>query len=277
MNRVYGVQWQIQPRRESTPLWHSVMSGLNARTRFNPIDQITRKRRRRFALPAHSIMLVAALLTCVFSIRAESLTNRAERLEWFRDQGFGLFIHWSVDSQIGVVISHSMVGASDDYLKRFTTELPQTFNPRKFNATDLAVLSKLAGIRYVVFTAKHHSGFCMFDTATTDFDIEHTPFKRDITAELLRAFREQGMAPGLYFSPDDFIWLYRNGKTIARKVPEVQPINNPGLMAYDLAQIRELFTKYGPIDVLFIDGQAEQLRDLAWELQPDTVVTRGAM
>src|SRR5256885_9407018 len=130
--------------------------------------------------------------------------NKPERLEWFRDQGFGLFIHWSVDSQLGVVISHSMVGASDDYLKRFTEELPRTFNPRKFNADELAVLAKLAGVRYVVFTAKHHSGFCMFDTATTGLNIMHTPFHRDVTAEILSAFREQGIAPGLYFSPDEF-------------------------------------------------------------------------
>jgi alpha-L-fucosidase len=224
------------------------------------------------------LVVTVVLLTIATPVmRAEPLTNRAERLEWFRDQGFGLFIHWSVDSQLGVVISHSMVGATDDYLKRFIDELPKTFNPRKFNAPDLAALAKLAGVRYVVFTAKHHSGFCMFDTETTDFDIQHTPFKRDITAELLDAFRQQGIAPGLYFSPDDFWWLYKNGVTLQRNIPEVQPANNPGLMKHDLAQVRELLTKYGPVDVVFFDGEAEQLRDLAWQLQPDTVVTRGAM
>jgi len=206
-----------------------------------------------------------------------SLTNRAERLEWFRDQGFGLFIHWSVDSQLGSVISHTFVGASDDYVNRFYTDLPKTFNPRKFDADDLAVLAKLAGVRYVVFTAKHHSGFCMWDTATTDMNIMHTPFKRDIAAEMLSAFRRQGIAPGLYFSPDDFWWLSQNHKTIQRKVADVQPGNNPGLMQYDLAQVRELMTKYGDVQVLFFDGQAEQLRDLAWQLQPDVVVTRGAI
>ena len=87
--------------------------------------------------------------------------NKPERLEWFRDQGFGLFIHWSLDSQLGSVISHSMVGASDDYNRRFIEELPRTFNPRKFHPDDWAALAKLAGIRYVVFTAKHHSGFSM--------------------------------------------------------------------------------------------------------------------
>jgi len=203
--------------------------------------------------------------------------NRSERLEWFRDQGFGMFIHWSLDSQLGAVISHSMVGASEDYMKRFTQELPKSFNPRKFHPQDWAVLAKLAGMKYVVFTAKHHSGFSMFDTATTDFGIMGTPFRRDITAEILKAFREQGIAPGLYFSPDDFWWLYRNGKIIQRNIPEVIPANNPGLLAHDQAQVRELLTKYGALDVIFFDGPAEGLRELAWQIQPSVVVTRGAM
>ncbi len=226
-------------------------------------------------------VLIAALTTGLSSLAApapcSALTNRADRLEWFRDQGFGLFIHWNLDSQIGSVISHSMVGATEDYLKRYVEELPKTFNPRKFHPQDWAALAKLAGVRYVVFTAKHHSGFCMWPTKTTDFDIKHTPFKRDITGELLRAFKGQGIAAGLYFSPDDFWWLYKNHKTLQRNIPDVQPANNPGLMAHDLAQIRELLTRYRPIDVLFFDGQAQGLRDLAWQLQPNIVVTRGAM
>jgi alpha-L-fucosidase len=203
--------------------------------------------------------------------------NQAGRLEWFRDQGFGLFIHWSVDSQLGSVISHSMVAADDGYLRRFIEILPRTFNPRKFHPADWAALSRLAGIRYVVFTAKHHSGFCMFDTKTTDFGIMKTPIGRDITAEILGAFRDQGIAPGLYFSPDDFWWLHRNGVTIQRNTPAVAPAGNPGLLTHDRAQIRELFTRYGAIDVLFIDGPPEGLKELAWQLQPGVVVTRGAM
>jgi alpha-L-fucosidase len=203
--------------------------------------------------------------------------NKPERLEWFRDQGFGLFIHWSLDSQLGSVISHSMVGASDDYNRRFIGELPKTFNPRKFHPEDWAALAKLAGIRYVVFTAKHHSGFSMWPTMTNDFSIAHTPFKRDLTREILDAFRAQGIAPGLYFSPDDFWWLVKNGKPVQRRIPEVIPANNPGLMALDRAQIRELYTNYGPVDVFFIDGPPEGLREIAWDLQPDTVVTRGAI
>jgi alpha-L-fucosidase len=231
---------------------------------------------------ACSLILIAGLTAGLSAFAAPApaagLTNRADRLEWFRDQGFGLFIHWNLDSQLGSVISHSMVGASEDYLKRYVEELPKTFNPRKFHPDDWAALAKLAGVRYVVFTAKHHSGFCMWPTATTDFNIKHTPFKRDITGEILRAFRQQGIAPGLYFSPDDFWWLYTNHKTLQRNIPEVQPGANPGLMAHDCAQIRELLTRYGPIDVLFFDGHAQGgLRELAWKLQPNVVVTRGAI
>jgi alpha-L-fucosidase len=219
---------------------------------------------------------ILTLLAAALPLLAQS-ANRPDRLEWFRDQGFGLFIHWSFDSQLGVVISHSMVGASSDYNRRFLEDLPRTFNPRKFDPRDWAVLAKLAGVRYVVFTAKHHSGFCMFQTVTTPFNILHAPFQRDVTAEVLRAFREQGIAPGLYFSPDDFNWLYHHGKTIQRFVDDVQPSHNPGLLQYDQQQVRELLTNYGPIDVIFFDGEAQGLRELAWQLQPNIVVTRGAM
>ena len=145
--------------------------------------------------------------------------NRQDRVEWFRDQGFGMFIHWSVDGQLGSVISHSMVGADEDFLNRFIVDLPKTFNPRKFYPQDWAVLAKLAGMKYVVFTTKHHSGFCMFDTATTDFNIMNTPFRRDITGEVLKAFRDQGIAPGMYFSPDDFWWLQPTARTSSATSP----------------------------------------------------------
>jgi len=233
----------------------------------------------RLRLCAIAVFLSAALIVSHVSA-ADALPgslNQPDRLEWFRDQGFGLFIHWSVDSQLGVVISHSLVGASDDYAQRFFHELPKTFNPRKFHPTDWAALAKLAGIRYVVLTAKHHSGFCLWPTTTTDFDIGHTPFKRDIVGETLSAFREQGIAPGLYFSPEDFHWLHQNRILIERRRPRAWPENNPGLLALDQAQVGELLTRYGPLDVMFFDGPPGGLREAAWKQQPSLVVTRGAI
>ena len=83
---------------------------------------------------------------------------------------------------------------------------------------------------------------------------------------MLDAFRAQGIAPGLYFSPDDFLWLWKNKIDIQRAIPAVQPRNNPGLMKLDLAQVRELMTNYGPIDIVFFDGEPQGLRDLAWKI-----------
>ncbi len=72
--------------------------------------------------------------------------NKKEREEWLRNTNSGMFIHFCADAQLGVVISHTLVGASDDYVKRYFTELPQTFNPNKFDATEIATLAKLAGL-----------------------------------------------------------------------------------------------------------------------------------
>ena len=203
--------------------------------------------------------------------------NKPERVEWFAGLGFGIFVHWSVDSQLGSVISHSLVGADEDYCRRYFEELPRTFNPKQFDPDEWADLFKLAGARYVVFTAKHHSGFCMFETATTDFNITKTPYGKDITRQLIAALRKRGIAVGLYFSPDDFWFLHKQGTAIGRRQPSVTPQENAELMKYDQAQIRELLTNYGPVDIFFIDGPAEGLRELCWKLQPNIVVTRGAM
>src|ERR1700687_5583521 len=109
-----------------------------------------------------SFLFSSALLLAQRDIPPGSL-NQPERMEWFRDQGFGLFIHWSVDSQTGVVISHSLVGASPEYTDRFFTDLPKSFDPHDFHPLDWARLAHLAGVRYVMMTTKHHSGFTMFD------------------------------------------------------------------------------------------------------------------
>lgn len=203
--------------------------------------------------------------------------NRPERSAWFQNLALGMFVHWNIDSQLGAVISHSMVGASQDYLERYIKLLPQTFYPHKFDPNEWARRAKVAGMRYVVFTTKHHSGFCMWETKTTDFNSMHTPWRADIVRRVVNAFRTQGIAVGFYFSPDDFWLLHQQGHDISRMRPEANPLNNPQLMAHNQAQVRELLTNFGPIDMLFFDGEAEGLKQLAWQLQPNVVVTRGDM
>ena len=136
-----------------------------------------------------------AFLLALPAFAAAPAGNRPERLEWFRDQGFGMFIHWSLDSQLGSVISHSMVGASNDYLKRFILDLPRTFNPRKFNPRDWAVLARLAGMKYVVFTTKHNALDQIFYLRIAD----ELYLKRlivggfDKVYEIAKDFRNEGM------------------------------------------------------------------------------------
>ena len=231
-----------------------------------------------FVLICVNIILTGCTITNdTTKTRMVEIGNKPQREEWFMDQALGMFIHWSVDSQLGSVISHSMVGASEDYLERFENELPKSFLPKKFEPDDWARIAKLAGMKYVVFTTKHHSGFCMFKTKTTDFNIMNTPYGKDITRQIVQAFRKQGIRIGFYFSPDDFWLLHKQGKDVSRRRAEALPTNNPDLMAHNKAQIRELLTNYGPIDMLFLDGTPDELKQLAWQIQPDILVTRGEM
>ena len=233
--------------------------------------------RERFLGFALCLVAVLLLVPAASSQNAPPPSaNRPARVEWFLDQGFGMFIHWSVDGQLGGVISHSMAGASDDYLNRFLTVLPKTFYPERFDARKWARLAKIAGVKYVMFTTKHHSGFAMFDTRTTNFGVMDTPFRRDITAEVVNAFREQGISIGLYFSCDDFSWLYRHGKSIDRE-DRSQPFNNPELLRFAQAQLQELLTQYGKVDLMFFDGKPQGLVDYVWARSPDTVITSGAL
>ena len=205
--------------------------------------------------------------------------NKREKLEWLQDAGFGMFIHWSVDSQIGSVISHSMAGASDDYLNWYIQELPKTFKPTRWDADEIARLAKVAGMQYVVFTTKHHNGFCWWDTETTNFKITNTPYGRSILKDYCEALRRYGLKVGFYYSPEDFNWLHTHGHTVCRRGPSLlDPDEHKQYGEFVRQQVTELFSDFGPIDVLFIDGVgAETTKKTCWELQPDCLITRGAI
>ncbi len=208
--------------------------------------------------------------------------NKPERLDWFKSLGFGMFIHFSFDSQLGIVISHSMAGASEEYLNSFVNDLPKTFNPKDFSPEEIATLAKLAGMKYIVFTTKHHSGFCMWNTQTTGFNIMNTPYGKDLLAEYADATREAGLAVGFYYSPEDFNFLYENGLQVRRRFPVAIPGNVMGKYL-ELVELQciELMARFGKIDIIFFDGGEgplqEKCKEVVWEHQPDIIVTRGAM
>jgi alpha-L-fucosidase len=205
--------------------------------------------------------------------------NKPELEEWLQDAGFGLFLHWSMDSQLGTVISHTIVGSSEDYQERYYNELPKTFNPKDFDAMEMARLAKLAGAKYMVLTTKHHSGFCMWDTKTTDFNIMNTPYEKDIVKEYVDACRAMDLKVGFYYSPEDWLFLRNKGALIKRRNRE--EIAKPFRKEYDVFmqdQLRELLTNYGKIDVMFLDGGYwPPAKTICWKLQPDILITRGAL
>ena len=137
--------------------------------------------------------------------------NRPHREQRLRDLGFGMFIHWNVDVSLGSVISHSLVGADAGYVQRYFDPCRATLIRGSSMRRNGRGSPRLAGMKYAVFTAKHHAGFCWWDTKTTPFNIMNTPLKRDVVREYVDAFRAEGLAVGFYISPDDFWWFHRNG------------------------------------------------------------------
>jgi alpha-L-fucosidase len=235
---------------------------------------------------SRALLIFALLAACLAAQEPDQSPGRGGRavnrndpaeVEKFSDRGFGLFIHWGVDGPLGGVISHSLVGASKDFTDKFFATLPGYFNPDRFEPEKVAALAKLAGFEYVMFTTKHHAGFAMWDTATTDFSVMHTPYGKDVTRQIVDAFRKQGIAIGLYFSPDDFNWLRNHGITINRSVKGVYPFEIPEFLDFTHRQLKELLTNYGPIDYFFFDGPVTGLSDYAWQLRPKLVITRGVM
>jgi alpha-L-fucosidase len=202
-----------------------------------------------------------------------------KRLEWFQDMKFGLLMHWGPYSQWGVVESWSLCPEDEgwcqrrgpyakDYweYKKAYENLKSTFNPLRFDPDRWASAAKGAGMRYVVFTTKHHDGFCMFDTRTTDYRItdKDCPFsaspRRNVTREIFEAFRKQGFGIGAYFSkPDwhapDYWWSYfppldRNVNYDITKHPE----RWESFKQFTFDQIKELMSEYGRVDILWLDG-----------------------
>jgi alpha-L-fucosidase len=199
-----------------------------------------------------------------------------KKLDWFRDVKFGLMMHWGPYSQWGVVESWSICSEDEPWCRRDIPDyvayknkyedLKKTFNPVKFDPEAWARAAKTAGMRYVVHTTKHHDGFCMFDTRQTDYKITSAecPFsknpKANIVKEIFDAFRREGFGIGAYFSKPDWhspdYWAPewatpdRNVNYDTEKYPE----RWRKFRDYTYAQIEELMTGYGNIDILWLDG-----------------------
>lgn len=202
-----------------------------------------------------------------------------QNLAAWQDLKFGLFMHWGTYSQWGVVESWSICPEDEgwtqrrgehardyfEYVKAYEN-LQTTFNPTQFDPAKWAQAAKQAGMKYVVFTTKHHDGFAMFDTKQSDYKITDpkTPFSKNsranVTNEIFGAFRNDGFKIGAYFSKpdwhsDDYWWPYFPPKD--RNV-NYDPIKYPerweSFKQFTYNQIKELMTGYGRVDILWLDG-----------------------
>jgi alpha-L-fucosidase len=201
------------------------------------------------------LVLAVALAPGVHTAQAPaSATPLAKALAGWQDMRFGLFIHWGPVSLTGHEIGWSR-GAqtpSDAYDALYTR-----FNPVQFNADEWARAAKDAGMKYVVFTAKHHDGFCMWDTKTTDYNITRSPFGRDVVRELSDACRSHGLVFCTYYSILD--WRhpdYPLGSPAGKTRKANADMNR--YAEYLKQQVSELVTNYGPLAVMWFDGEWEE-------------------
>ncbi len=228
-------------------------------------------------LLATSLMINPAVSQYKYTAPTDPLV--VKKLAEWQDLKFGLFMHWGTYSQWGVVESWSLcpedegwtqrrgphAGNYFEYVKAYE-KLQTTFNPVKFNPEKWADAAKKAGMKYVVFTTKHHDGFNMFDTKLSDYKITDpkTPFssnpRSNIAKEIFDAFRKENFLAGAYFSkPDwhnkDYWWPYMPPKD--RNVnyePTKYPEKWTAFKDFTYNQIEELMTGYGKMDILWLDG-----------------------
>ncbi|WP_437920978.1 alpha-L-fucosidase [Sphingobacterium sp. LRF_L2] len=236
-----------------------------------------------------NVLAVALSLTTTFAFsQAHNVSSGyqkptdpqvVENLEQWQDLKFGLFMHWGTYSQWGIVESWSLCPEDEgwtqrklehgatyyDYVKNYES-LQQSFNPTDFNPEKWANAAKAAGMKYVVFTTKHHDGFAMFDTKESDYKItsSKSPFstnpKADVTKAIFNSFRQDGFKIGAYFSKPDwhteyYWWPYFPPKD--RNVnydPEKYPERWGKYKQFTFNQINELTSNYGKVDILWLDG-----------------------
>jgi alpha-L-fucosidase len=191
----------------------------------------------------------------------ETPAQRDARMAWFREARFGMFIHWGVYA-VPAGEWNGKTGYGEWFLEE--TKMPVSqyekfaaqFNPVKFDARTWVQLAKAAGMKYIVITSKHHDGFGLWDSKLTDWDIARTPFKRDPLQELAAACKEAGIVFCFYHSIMDWHhpdWGQRRAwNDLATGTPDMDRYT-----AYMKGQLKELLTGYGPLGILWFDGEWE--------------------
>jgi len=210
------------------------------------------------------------------------------RVQWFRDAGFGMFVHWGLYSILG---HGEWAKWREDIPTNEYARLADNFHARRFDARALARLAREGGAKYIVFGARHHDGFALWDSSVSNFTSIKSPAGKDFVAEFVQAARAEGMRAGIYYSPLDWSWSDLNGVTSEREPLGWQDFCTNGHKLYPQEwarftryvheQVRELMTNYGPIDLLWYDGcwyqsaedwRSRELNAMVRKLQPNIII-----
>ncbi len=197
--------------------------------------------------------------------------EREKRLQWFKQARFGMFIHWGLYAQLERhewVMNRERIPVKE-YEKLADTWKPKVGAPRKW-----AKMAKKAGMKYMVMTAKHHEGFCLFDSKLTDYNAVQRGPGRDLVTEYVEAVRAEGLKVGLYFSLKD--WHHSDGMNC-----NVDDTAYDRFIKYVHGQVKELCSNYGKIDILWYDGswpfdaegwQAAKMNRMVRKMQPEIII-----
>ncbi|NLF07646.1 MAG: alpha-L-fucosidase [Pirellulaceae bacterium] len=237
-----------------------------------------------------TLTLILLLFGCSASMAEESFLKESQaerdaRMEWFRDAKFGLFIHWGLYSvpagewkdknSYAEWISEQARIPMSEYEK-----YRDQFNPEKFDAAEWVALAKQAGMKYIVITSKHHEGFAMFHTKQTDWGIMSTPFKRDPLKELSEECKKAGLKFCVYYSILDWHHPDYDPRRPWNDTAAGEP-NMESYIAFMKRQLKELVDNYGPLGILWFDGEWEKtwthelgkdLYNYVRGLQPDIII-----
>ena len=204
------------------------------------------------------LSILAIHSTAFAQLNAETAEQKSKRMEWWTDARFGMFIHWGL---YALPARHEWVKNNERMTNEQYQKYFEEFNPDLFNPKEWARMAKEAGMKYVVLTAKHHEGFCQFDSKFTDYKSTNTPFGRDVVREYVDALRAEGLKVGFYYSLIDW---HHPDYTIDQMHPQRQEsdsayarLNKNRDMSkyreYLKNQVRELLTNYGEISVIWFD------------------------
>lgn len=195
------------------------------------------------------------------------IEERKERVKWFCHDRFGMFIHWGLYSIIG---RGEWVMSTEQIPLAQYVPYAQEFHPEHFDPAAWAKMARMAGMKYVVLTAKHHDGYCLFDSKLTDYT-SMTSCGKDLVREFVEAVRAEGLKVGLYYSvidwhhPDFPKYHDRHHPMRGNEAYKDEHIDFDRYLAYMHGQVEELVRNYGKLDILWFDFSYDHLRGEAWK------------